>query len=243
MTLPLPTPLFMEKRFMMFPENSAIMSRNPGLHRTAMLFVESWPSAAPDSAEISSQTYSAPHVIACSNASVLLELQRNDINMVVWCRVVPDIWHKTLANRSPSQTVFDMSGTPGELAEALTSRMMIKEFPPLILSDVAELSDLFSAITKSCPQRIRLEIGACNDTNFSVTPGTLRLVCCYGASDAEWCSSPDPETGIINALDPFAVAFIKGADDQGKACIHRICRTEHSKVNLGIYLVIDTVTG
>ncbi|KXV75995.1 DUF1826 domain-containing protein [Acetobacter cerevisiae] len=243
MTAPFTTPAVTEKRLMPFPDESAIMSRDPHQRRTATLFVESWPAPAPDSPEMPPLAYPAPHVIACSNASVLLDLHRGDIDMVVWGRVVPDVWHKALAEAPSSQTVFDMSGTPDELADALASRAVIKAFPPLVLSDVAELSSLFSAVTQDCPQRLRLTTESLDDTGFEAVPGALRLVCCYGSASAEWCSYPDPNAGMTSTLDSFSVAFIKGSDGQDAGCLHRICHAGHDTTAPGIHLIIDTVRG
>lgn len=227
---------------MQFPDDSAIMSRDPHQRRAAMLFVESWPAPAPDSPEMPPLAYPAPHVIACSNASVILDLHRSDIDMVVWGRVVPDVWHKTLAERPASQTVFDMSGTPGELADALASRAVMREFPPLVLSDAVELSSLFSAVTQDHPQRLRLATRPPDDVAFEAASGALRLVCCYGAATAEWCSYPDPNASMTSTLDPFAVAFIKGFGAQEAGCLHRVCRAGHNNTAPGIHLIIDTVT-
>lgn len=228
---------------MPFPDESAIMSRDPHQRRTATLFVESWPAPAPDSPERPPLAYPAPHVIACSNASVLLDLHRGDIDMVVWGRIVPDVWHKALAEHGSSRTVFDMCGTCGELVDALTSRMLAKEFPPLILGDAAELSSLFSAVTKDCPQRLRLARTPPDDVAFEAASGALRLICCYGAACAEWCSYPDPRAGMTSTLDSFSVAFIKGSGGQHAGCLHRICRPGHDNTPAGIHLIIDTVAG
>lgn len=210
---------------MPFPDESAIMSRDPHQRRTATLFVESWPAPAPDSPEMPPLAYPAPHVIACSNASVLLDLHRGDIDMVVWGRIVPDVWHKALAAHGSSRTVFDMCGTCGELVDALTSRMLTKEFPPLILGDAAELSSLFSAVTKDCPQRLRLATTPPDDVAFEAASGALRLICCYGAACAEWCSYPDPRAGMTSTLDSFSVAFIKVlAVNTLAACIAFVAR-------------------
>lgn len=241
MTRPFATQILTEKRPMALSASSAAPPQKAPQGSNVVLFMESWPAPAPDSPDMPPLAYPAPHVIACSNASVLLDLHRRDIDMVVWGRVVTDVWHKTLAEVPSSQTVFDMSGPLGEIADALAAKAMIKAFPPLVLSDVAELSSLFSAVTQDCPQRVRLATESLDNTGFKAVPGALRLVCCYGAASAEWCSYPDPNTGMTSTLDSFAVAFIKGAGGQHAGCLHRICRPDHDNTSAGIHLIIDTV--
>jgi hypothetical protein len=243
MTPPFDTTAVTEKRLMPFPDVSVVMSRNPHQRGTATLFMESWPAPAPDSPQMPPLTYPAPHVIACSNASILLDLHRGDIDMVIWGRVVPDVWHKALAEPASSRNVFDMCGTREEFADALTSRTLAKEFPPLVLSDAAELSSLFSAVTKDCPQRLRLATMPPEDGTFKAASGALRLVCCYGAANVEWCSYPDPKVGMTNTLDAFAVVFIKGSGGHESGCLHRVCHAKRGGVTSGIHLIIDIFTG
>lgn len=208
----------------------------------AMLFMESWPAAKVDTPEDAALGCPAPHVVACAHAAVVMELQRPDVDMVVWGRKVPAAWETHLKDWSGSPSSLILSGKPSEIAKSLTTPAVLQDWPPVILTDVRDLSSLFGALTGGVTQHIRLMASPSSDAIFEFPPDILRLICGYGRTGAEWCTNQDPKNGIVSALSPFAVAFIRGAADGQPGCLHRLPINVPNGEKLGPILMIDTVS-
>lgn len=92
----------------------------------AVLFMESWPAPTIDPAENSRMGRLAPHVVACAHATVVMDLQRPDVDMVVWGRRIPATWEGTLTNCSQVPSALTFAGTPSEIADSLQTRLYIR---------------------------------------------------------------------------------------------------------------------
>ncbi|MCG4258272.1 DUF1826 domain-containing protein [Acetobacter senegalensis] len=208
----------------------------------AMLFMESWPAPKIDTPEDAALACPAPHVVACAHAAVVMDLQRPDVDMVVWGRRVPMAWEISLTEWSSSSSPLTLFGTPSEIADCLATPAVRQDWPPVILTDVRDLSSLFGALTGGVRQHIRLMTPPSGEAAFELPPDVLRLICGYGRTGAEWCCSQDPKSGIVSALSPFAVAFIKGAAEGEPSCLHRLPANVPNGAMPGPILVMDTVS-
>lgn len=208
----------------------------------AMLFMESWPAPKIDTPENAALACPAPHVVACAHAAVVMDLQRPDVDMVVWGRKVPVAWEISLTEWSSSLSPLTLFGTPSEIADCLATSAVRQDWPPVILTDVLDLSALFAALTGGVRQHIRLMASPSSDAIFELPPDALRLICGYGRTGTEWCSNQDPKSGIVSALSPFAVAFIKGAAEGEPGCLHRLPANVPNGQMPRPILVMDTVS-
>jgi len=208
----------------------------------AVLFMESWPASKTDTPEDAALGCPAPHVVACAHAAVVMDLQRPDVDMVVWGRRVPVAWEESVTGWSGSPSPLTLSGTFSEIADFLATPTVRQDLPAVILTDVVDLSSLFAALTGGVRQHIRLMTPPSGEAAFELPPDVLRLICGYGRTGAEWCSSQDPKSGIVSALSPFAVAFIKGAAEGEPGCLHRLPANIAKGAMPGPILVMDTVS-
>ena len=208
----------------------------------AMLFMESWPAPKVDTPEDAALACPAPHVVACAHAAVVMDLKRPDVDMVVWGRRVPMAWEISLTEWSGSPSPLTFVGTPSEIADCLATPAVRQDWPPVILTDVRDLSSLFGVLTGGGRQHIRLMTPPSGEAAFELPPDVLRLICGYGHTGAEWCSSQDPKSGIVSALSSFAVAFIKGAAESEPGCFHRLPANVTNGPMPGPILVMDTVS-
>ena len=223
---------------MNMPPSARAPQESPGV----MLFMESWPAAKVDTPEDAALGCPAPHVVACAHAAVVIYLQRPDVDMVVWGRRVPAAWEKSVTGWSGSPSPLTLSGMPSEIADYLATPAVLQDWPPVILTDVVDLSSLFAALTGGIRQHIRLMASLSSDAIFELPPDALRLICGYGRTGAEWCSNQDPKSGIVSTLSPFAVAFIKGAAEGEPGCLHRLPASDPNGAIPGPILVMDTVS-
>lgn len=216
-------------------------ARAPKESLGAMLFMESWPAPTIDAPEDSTLGRPAPHVVACAHATVVMDLQRPDVDMVVWGRRIPATWEGTFTNCSQVPSALTLAGTPSEIADSLANPALHQDWSPLILTDVRDLSALFGALTGGVRQHIQLITPSRGETAFELPPDALRLICAYGGAGPEWCGSQNPKSGIVSTLTPFAVAFIKGAAEGKPGCLHRLPENVTNDARPGPILVMDTV--
>lgn len=224
-------------------ENFDVRTDDVHIRSGTTLFMESWPALRIDRPEDTNPGYPAPHVVACAHAGVVVELQRPDVDMVVWGRKVPKVWKICLNNWSGTAPPIDLSGTPAEISDFLASSVVHQEWPEFILSDVMDMSSLLGALTGGARQRIRLRVLTTSDVTFEQAPGALRLICGYGCTGAEWCNSQDPQTGVISLLPAFAVALIKRGLEDDTRCLHRLPSIATDDTMQRAILVMDTVSG
>lgn len=202
----------------------------------AMLFMESWPAAVAAEPGEATVLLPAPYVVACAHAAVVMDLHRQDVDMVVWGRRTPETWQDAIGP-VPSAATCDYSGAPQAIREHLVSSVDAQVWPPVIRDDVAELSALLAALTGDLPQRLRLLTAPPGDVSFERAPGVMRLVCGYGTAGMEWRTSPlSPDLTAL--LPPYAVAFIKGPPEGEDGCLHRVRGEDGAP---GVHLVLDTL--
>lgn len=161
--------------------------------------IESWPAPAMGA---------APRVRASSMPGSLVDLAAPGVDMVVWARDVPPVWHETLETCPLPGGCVTVAGTLDEVTLALRRPGLRRRYPAFLTEDVAQTAALVATLAVCTSLTVVLGDPAAWPGAAPLPAGRLRALCCYGAGTVDWVSGRAGGCDLISSVSPYALAFV-----------------------------------
>ncbi|MFW7267770.1 hypothetical protein ACMAUO_07335 [Gluconacetobacter sp. Hr-1-5] len=150
----------------------------------------------------------APHVRASALPGALADLAGPGVDMVVWARVVPPVWHEMLEACALPEGRVVLGGTLDEVTLALRRPDMRRRYPAFLIEDVEQTVALVAALAVCATLTVVLGDPAAWVGATPLPPGRLRALCCYGGGTVDWVSGRAGGCDLVSSVSPYALAFV-----------------------------------
>ncbi|GAA4478225.1 hypothetical protein [Gluconacetobacter asukensis] len=161
--------------------------------------IESWPAPAMGK---------APRVRASSMPGSLVDLAASGVDMVVWARDVPPVWHETLETCALPDGCITLAGTLDEVTLALRRPDLRRRYPAFLVEDVAQTAALVATLAVCTSLTVMLGDPAAWPGADPLPAARLRALCCYGAGTVDWVSGRVGGCDLVSSISPYALAFV-----------------------------------